>query len=89
MFDLGSDPLAFAKDRLALVRELWARTERMPLKADERYAILRRNLSRGLTEASTSVQHAASSSAASRSCATARGAAARRSTPSPPSSAPR
>ena len=59
MFDLGDDPLAYAANRLALVRELWARTERMPLKADEQYAVLRRNLSRGLTEASTSVQHAA------------------------------
>jgi hypothetical protein len=59
MFDLGNDPLAYAKNRLALVRELWTRTERMPLKADEQYAILRRNLSRGLAEASTSVQHAA------------------------------
>jgi hypothetical protein len=59
MFDLGSDPLAYAANRLALVRELWARTERMPLRADEQYAILRRNLSRGLSEASTSVQHAA------------------------------
>ena len=32
-FDLGSDPLVYAKNRLALVRELWTRTERMPLKA--------------------------------------------------------
>ncbi len=59
MFDLGSDPLAYAKNRLALVRELWTRTERMPLKADEQYGILRRNLSRGISEASTSIQHAA------------------------------
>ena len=59
VFDLGDDPLAYARNRLALVRELWTRTERMPLAADERYAILRRNLSRGLSEASTSVQQAA------------------------------
>jgi len=59
IFDLGSDPLTYAKNRLALVRELWGRTERMPLKADEQYAILRRNLSRGLTEASTGIQQAA------------------------------
>jgi hypothetical protein len=59
MFDLGTDPLAYAKNRLALVRELWGRTEKLPLKADEQYAILRRNLSRGLSEASMSVQHAA------------------------------
>jgi hypothetical protein len=59
IFDLGEDPLAYAQNRLTLVRELWARTERMPLKVDEQYAVLRRNLSRGLTEASMSVQHAA------------------------------
>jgi hypothetical protein len=59
VFDLGDDPLAYARNRLTLVRELWARTERMPLAVDERYAILRRNLSRGLSEASTSVQQAA------------------------------
>jgi hypothetical protein len=58
-FDLGNDPLAFAQDRLTLVRELWTRTGQMPLRADEEHAILRRNLSRGLSEASTSVQQAA------------------------------
>ena len=30
--DLGSDPLAYAKKRLALVRELWQRTEHLELK---------------------------------------------------------
>jgi len=59
MFDLGSDPLAYAQNRLALVRELWTRTERMPLKVDEQYSILRRNLARGLSEAGISVRHAA------------------------------
>jgi hypothetical protein len=59
VFDLGDDPLAYARDRLTLVRELWARTEKMPLKVDEQYAILRRNLSRGLTEAGIAVQGAA------------------------------
>jgi hypothetical protein len=49
--DLGSDPLAYAKKRLALVHELWQRTENMPLKAGESYSVLRRNFTRGLNEA--------------------------------------
>ncbi len=56
-FDLGEDPLQFAQRRLALVRELWARTEKRQLKPGESYAILRRNLTRGLTEANQAVQH--------------------------------
>jgi hypothetical protein len=49
--DLGSDPLAYAKKRLALVRELWQRTEQMELQPGESYSILRRNFTRGLNEA--------------------------------------
>jgi hypothetical protein len=49
--DLGSDPLAYAKKRLALVRELWQRTERLELKAGDSYSVLRRNFTRGLNEA--------------------------------------
>lgn len=49
--DLGSDPLAYAKKRLALVRELWQRTEHMQLEPGESYSILRRNFTRGLNEA--------------------------------------
>ena len=49
--DLGTDPLAYAKKRIALVHELWQRTERLPLKAGESYSILRRNFTRGLNEA--------------------------------------
>ena len=49
--DLSSDPLAYARKRLALVRELWQRTERMPLEPGESYSILRRNFTRGLNEA--------------------------------------
>ena len=56
-FDLGEDPLVFAQRRLALVRELWARTEQRQLKPGESYGILRRNLTRGLAEASQAVQH--------------------------------
>ncbi|HEY7788635.1 MAG TPA: zinc-dependent metalloprotease [Casimicrobiaceae bacterium] len=49
--DLGSDPLAYAKKRLALVHELWQRTEHLPLAPGESYSVLRRNFTRGLNEA--------------------------------------
>ena len=49
--DLGSDPLAYAKKRLALVRELWQRTESIELKPGDSYSVLRRNFTRGLNEA--------------------------------------
>lgn len=49
--DLGSDPLAYAKKRLALVHELWQRTERMDLAPGDSYSVLRRNFTRGLNEA--------------------------------------
>ena len=49
--DLGSDPLAYAKKRLALVRELWQRTEHLDLAPGESYSVLRRNFTRGLNEA--------------------------------------
>jgi hypothetical protein len=49
--DLGRDPLAYAKKRLALVRELWQRTEKLDLQPGESYSVLRRNFTRGLNEA--------------------------------------
>ena len=49
--DLGSDPLAYATKRLALVRELWQRTEHLELKSGDSYSVLRRNFTRGLNEA--------------------------------------
>ncbi len=49
--DLGSDPLAYARKRLALVRELWQRTESLDLQAGDSYSVLRRNFTRGLNEA--------------------------------------
>jgi hypothetical protein len=57
--DLGSDPLGYAKKRLALVRELWQRTETLKLRPDESYSVLRRNFTRGLTEAGQGVVYAA------------------------------
>ncbi|HRK57347.1 MAG TPA: zinc-dependent metalloprotease, partial [Burkholderiaceae bacterium] len=49
-FDLGTDPLAWYTKRLALTRELWARTESRPFEADESFALYRRNLTRGLKQ---------------------------------------
>ncbi len=57
--DLGSDPLAYAQKRFALVHELWQRTETREMKAGESYSILRRNFSRGLSEASQGAVYAA------------------------------
>jgi hypothetical protein len=56
--DLGRDPLAYAKKRLALVRELWQRTEHLELGAGESYSVLRRNFTRGLNEASQGALYA-------------------------------
>jgi len=48
--DLGSDTLRFAEQRLRLARELWDRWQDKPLRAGESYAVLRRNMSRGLQQ---------------------------------------
>ena len=49
-FDLGSDPLAYFERQVKLARELWRRTEKRPLAADEDYRVYRRNLERGLAQ---------------------------------------
>ncbi len=49
-FDLGSDPLAYLKKRFALSRELWQRLQSRPMRADESYLVLRRNVERGFNE---------------------------------------
>jgi hypothetical protein len=46
--DLGNDPLAFARRRLQLARELWNRWQDRELKPDESYVVLRRTVARGL-----------------------------------------
>lgn len=51
ILDLGDDPLAYAKKRLTLVREMWRRTEALPLAPGESYSVLRRNFSRGFDQA--------------------------------------
>jgi len=49
-FDLGNDPLAYYRKRFALSRELWARLQSRPMRPDESYLVLRRNLERGFEE---------------------------------------
>lgn len=46
--DLGDDPLAFAQRQMKLARELWARTQKRELAADDDLTVYRRNLQRGL-----------------------------------------
>jgi len=58
-FDLGTDPLAYAERQLKLARELWQLSERRKLEADESYAVLRRNFSRGLFEVQQSALYTA------------------------------
>ncbi|MES2228207.1 MAG: zinc-dependent metalloprotease [Pseudomonadota bacterium] len=43
-FDLGSDPLAFARKRLAIARDLFRRQETRALSPERDYAVLRRSL---------------------------------------------
>ena len=57
--DLGREPLAYAQKRFSLVRELWQRTEGRTLKDGDSYSLLRRNFSRGLSEAGQGAIYAA------------------------------
>ena len=50
LFDLGADPLAYFRKRLALSRELWARLQARQLKAGENYESLRRSFDYGFTQ---------------------------------------
>src|SRR5438132_14199587 len=57
--DLGSDPLAFARRRMQLSRELWARWQMRSLKPDESRDVLYRNVASGFTQYSLAAQAAA------------------------------
>ncbi|MBE7418883.1 MAG: zinc-dependent metalloprotease [Ideonella sp.] len=50
-FDLGDDPVAFAKQRLEIARELIRRQESRQLKPDEDYSVLRRSIGFALRDA--------------------------------------
>ncbi len=54
-FDLGADPMAYFEREFALVRELWRRTERRTLAADDDFRVHRRNLERGLSRMGAAV----------------------------------
>ncbi|MCL2306939.1 MAG: zinc-dependent metalloprotease [Proteobacteria bacterium] len=56
--DLGNDPLAYAQKRMTLSKELWARSEAMTLPEGTRYALLRRNFTRGMRGAEQAVTFA-------------------------------
>lgn len=51
VFDLGSDPVAFAKKRIAIVQDLLRRQETRQLKPTEDYSVLRRALGYALRDA--------------------------------------
>jgi len=51
VFDLGNDPVAFAKKRLDIARELIGRQAVRPLKPTEDYSVLRRAVSYALRDA--------------------------------------
>ena len=53
--DLADDPLAHAQRQTKLARELWARTQKRELPADDDLTIYRRNLTRGLNLLAASV----------------------------------
>ncbi len=50
-FDLGNDPLAFARRRFDIAADLFQRQETRPLKPDEDYGALRRSLGYALRDA--------------------------------------
>ncbi|MDR0247793.1 MAG: zinc-dependent metalloprotease [Burkholderiales bacterium] len=56
--DLGNDPLAYAQKRMTLSKELWTRSEAMMLPEGTRYALLRRNFTRGMRGAEQAVTFA-------------------------------
>ncbi|HJV72557.1 zinc-dependent metalloprotease, partial [Ideonella sp.] len=51
VFDLGDDPLVFAKKRITIARDLFQRQETRALKPTEDYAVLRRALGYALRDA--------------------------------------
>jgi hypothetical protein len=52
--DLGADPVAYAKKRLAIARDLFARQESRTLKPTEDYGVLRRSVTFALRDATRS-----------------------------------
>ncbi len=55
LFDLGSDPMAYAQKRLTISRELWDRVQARQLKPGESYDVLRRSFVYGIDQFARSV----------------------------------
>jgi hypothetical protein len=55
LFDLGSDPMAYAQKRLTISRELWDRVQARQLKPGESYEVLRRSFVFGIDQFARSV----------------------------------
>ncbi|MTW01081.1 hypothetical protein GM668_03160 [Duganella ginsengisoli] len=55
LFDLGSDPMAYAQKRLTISRELWDRVQARQLKPGESYEALRRSFVYGIDQFARSV----------------------------------
>ncbi|MBL8305909.1 MAG: zinc-dependent metalloprotease [Rubrivivax sp.] len=55
LFDLSSDPLAYAKRQIQGARELWTLTQKRTLAPDEDYTLYRRNLQRGMARIGATV----------------------------------
>jgi hypothetical protein len=53
VFDLGTDPLVYAKKRIEIARDLIARQEKRELQPSEDYSVLRRSINYALTDAGT------------------------------------
>jgi hypothetical protein len=49
-YDASSDPLAYFRQRFAIINELWANMESRLVKSGEGYQVLRRAMGRGLNE---------------------------------------
>ena len=54
-FDLGTDPIVFAKKRFAIARDLFKRQETRSLPPDQDYAVLRRSLNYAINDVARSV----------------------------------
>ncbi len=54
-WDLGSDPIAFARKRIAIARDLFARQETRALAPDQDYTVLRRTLGYSIVDVAQSV----------------------------------
>lgn len=54
-FDLGTDPIVFARKRFAIARDLFKRQETRSLPTDQDYAVLRRSLNYAINDVARSV----------------------------------